>query len=247
MYRYKLTIAYDGTSYAGWQIQPRKKTIQGELEAALKRFTGEGIKVYGSGRTDQGVHAAGQVAHVDFTKRITPNEFCRVMNALLSPDIRVLKAVRVSQSFHARKSAAEKEYRYFVWNDDILPPFIRYYRTHVKKSLDTEAMETAASFLVGRKDFAAFTANPKYERETTVRNLFSLRVKRTGHDIVIIARGDGFLYKMVRSIAGFLIRVGEGSVSHEPVRGILRTKKRTSLVPTAPPEGLFLWRVKFGN
>ncbi len=145
--------------------------------------------------------------------------------------------------FHARRSAAAKEYRYFIWNADILPPVLRHYRTHVRQPLDVEAMQAAAVLLEGRHDFAAFSANPNRPVESTVRELYRLQVRRRGAEIVIIARADGFLYKMVRSLAGFLIQVGAGAVPAREADAILRSRERTARVPTAPPQGLFLWRV----
>jgi tRNA pseudouridine38-40 synthase len=167
------------------------------------------------------------------------------LNAVLPSDIRVLGVKRVTDDFHARISAVGKEYRYFIWNADIVPPFLRQYRTHVRKPLDIAAMNRAAKYLVGRRDFASFTANPKRVVESTVRHLSKLDVKRSGHEIVIIARSDGFLYKMVRSLAGHLIQVGEGTVAPSHARGILSARTRTNRVPTAPPQGLFLWSVTY--
>lgn len=245
MQRYKLIIAYDGSAYAGWQVQPADKTVQGELQKAFHTFAGQRVIVHGSGRTDQGVHAAGQVAHVDLESESTCQALCRALNALLPADIRVLKVARVPPGFHARKSALSKEYRYFIWNGDIVPPFIRQYRTHITDPLNVDAMKTAASYLIGRHDFASFTANPNREVESTVRHLISLTVRRKGSEVMITARGDGFLYKMVRSIVGFLIRVGQGSVPEDEAKQILLSVKRTARVPTAPAKGLFLWHVYY--
>ena len=246
MTRYRLTLAYDGTAYAGWQIQPGHSTVQQVLQDALKRLTGETVIVHGSGRTDTGVHARGQVAHLD-VERSDPLEevLRRGMNAVLPADIRVLDARRAGAGFHARRSAVSKEYRYCIWNAEVVPPFLRCYRTPVRDPLDTDAMARAAAMLVGRHDFAAFTANPNRLVETTIRRLFALTVRRRGPDIAIVAKADGFLYKMVRSLAGFLIRVGEGAVPPETAAAVLTSKVRTARVPTAPPQGLFLWKVNY--
>ncbi len=241
--RYSLLVTYDGAAYAGWQVQPHQPTVQGELEAALSRLAGASVKLHASGRTDQGVHAVGQMAHVDLPFALPSDNLARALNALLPPAIRVLRARPVSRSFHARRSAVRKEYRYFIWNDKVISPFLRLYRTHVRMPLDVRAMQSAAAILVGRHDFAAFTANPNREVETTRRHVMKLTVSRKGSEIVIRAQSDGFLYKMVRSLAGFLIRVGEGAVLPEEARCILRSKIRTARVPTAPPQGLFLWKV----
>lgn len=245
MTRYKLTISYDGAAYAGWQIQPDHLTVQEVLQNAVRQIAGEDVVVHGSGRTDQGVHARQQVAHLDLRERAMPAKLCGGLNAVLPADIRILKVAKAADSFDARRGAISKEYRYFIWNGQTVPPFLRLYRTHIHNPLDTEAMAKAASYLAGRHDFAAFTANPNRAVESTVRHLTELSVKRRGHEIVIIAKSDGFLYKMVRSLAGFLIRVGEGAVPPSEARGILSSRVRTNRVPTAPPHGLFLWNVEY--
>jgi tRNA pseudouridine38-40 synthase len=241
--RYRLVIAYDGTRYAGWQVQPHHPTIQGELERAFLKLTGEHVRVESSGRTDAGVHAREQVAHVDLRSAPATRKLQLGLNALLPPDIRVMSARRVRADFHARFSASGKEYRYFLYNHAVMPPYLRLYNTWVRKPLDVSAMRRAARLLVGRHDFAAFSANPHRESNGTVRHLQSLRIAREGAQIAIIARADGFLYRMVRSLAGFLIRVGTGELPPDSAKTILRSKSRTARVPTAPPEGLFLWKV----
>lgn len=241
--RYSLLIAYDGSAYAGWQVQPNSRTVQSELEAALRRIAGVPVKLHGSGRTDQGVHAAGQVAHFDLPFAMPTSNLIKAMNALVPADIRILRARAVDADFHARRSAVRKEYRYYIWNSDTISPFTRLYRTHVRAPLDVRAMRRAAAHLVGRHDFAAFTANPNRVVESTRRHVMKLTVARKGREIVICAQSEGFLYKMVRSLAGFLIRVGSGAVPPEEARNILHSRTRTARVPTAPPEGLFLWRV----
>ena len=243
MKRYKLTVAYDGTNYAGWQIQPNGPTIQQRLQDALMEMTGERAKVHGSGRTDQGVHARAQLAHVDLRTLLEPMSLLGGLNALLPPDIRVMKAARARSDFHARRSATGKEYRYHIWNAAIMPPHLRAFRTLVRAPLDVTAMGQAAAALEGRHDFAAFTANPNRVVESTIRTIHALRVRKHGAEITIIARGEGFLYKMVRSLAGFLIRVGEGAETPSEARTILASRSRTARVPTAPPQGLFLWNV----
>lgn len=245
MQRYKITIAYDGFDYAGWQVQPGERTIQGELEKCFQRLTGNTIKVHGSGRTDQGVHAMGQTAHVDLPAFFPKNKIIKAANALLPPAIRILKAKSVHAGFHARRHTLSKEYRYFIWNGSVLPPFLCRYRTHIRLPLNVSAMQKAAEFLAGRHDFTAFTANPRRIVESTVRNLSLLTVRRRGNEIIIAARSEGFLYRMVRSLAGFLIRVGIGDLAPAEAKKILEQKKRTAVVPTAPPQGLFLWRVDY--
>jgi len=241
--RFKTVVAYDGTRYAGWQVQPAHPTVQAELEKALASLTGEIIKVHGSGRTDQGVHAVGQVAHFDLQPGWTSAVLMKGLNALLPEDIRVLRLVRAKPNFHARRSATKKEYRYFIWNHNIMDPCRRLYATHVRRPLDVKAMRAAAAAIEGRHDFAAFTANPNREIESTVRELKYLRVTKSGRLITIRAASEGFLYKMVRNLCGLLIRVGERDESPPAARHILASKVRTARVPTAPPQGLFLWRV----
>lgn len=243
--RYKMTVAYDGSEYSGWQVQPARRTVQGELENAFRAFEGRRVVVHGSGRTDQGVHAAGQVAHVDLCAGMSSRKLCRTLNELLPGDIRVLRVAKTRSDFHARRSAVSKEYRYFIWDGEVLPPFIRRYRHHAGNRLDVASMRRAARVLVGHRDFASFAANPNRPVESTVRHLISLTVKRAGEEVLVIARSDGFLYKMVRSLAGFLLRVGEGALPCSAAESILKSGIRTAAVPTAPPAGLFLWRVTY--
>jgi len=245
MQRYRFDISYDGTDYRGWQIQPNAMTVQERIEKALCEITGEAAKLHGSGRTDQGVHARRQVAHADLSSRVAARGLKKGLNALLPGDIRILGVARAADSFHARRSAVGKEYRYFIWNAELVPPFIRRYRTHVRDRLDAGAMAEAAALLVGRHDFAAFTANPNRPVESTVRDVRKLTITKRGSEIVVSAAADGFLYKMVRSLAGLLIRVGEGGEAVTEARAILESRTRTARVPTAPPEGLFLWNVRY--
>ena len=245
--RYRATIAYDGTDFSGWQIQPGQRTVQLELEQALTSLTGQTTRVNCSGRTDAGVHARGQVVHFDLATRIPLARFKLALNSKLPPDVRVLTLQTVRTNFDARFSATGKEYRYFIWNDAQLLPDVRRFRYHVRIPLDVRAMRRAARLLEGRHDFAAFCANPGYEREGTVRRLYALRVTRRGPEVTIVAKGEGFLYKMVRSLAGFLVRVGLGELDPADATRILKSRERTARVPTAPGGGLFLWRVSYGK
>jgi tRNA pseudouridine38-40 synthase len=241
--RYRITVAYDGTAYAGWQMQPGHPTIQETLQGALHSLCGQDVKIHGSGRTDAGVHARGQVAHFDFPRPFAPASLPRAMNTYLPPDIRVLDAESAAPDFHARRDAAGKEYRYFIWNAPVMLPTARHFHLHVPAPLDAGAMRAAATLLTGKHDFAAFSANPSRIVETTVRTVFSLTVSQADEVIMISASGDGFLYKMVRSIAGWLIRVGQGDVPSARTLEILTSLDRTAAVPTALPQGLFLWKV----
>lgn len=243
--RYRLDLSYDGSEYAGWQIQPNGMSIQQTVEEALAAVVQEKSKLHASGRTDQGVHARLQVAHFDLNQDLRINVIPRALNAVLPDDIRVLAFRKVPNTFHARRSVRLKEYRYFIHNSTVLPPFHRRYRTLIRKPLDIRAMQAAADCLVGTHDFAAFSANADRIVESTVRTLSILRVRKRGPEVVIIAAADGFLYRMVRSLSGFLLRVGEGALAPSCAKEVLESCVRTAVVPTAPPQGLFLWNVHY--
>ncbi len=241
-----MTIAYAGTEYAGWQVQPRKNTVQAEIERAIEQLTGKTIRIHHSGRTDAGVHAKGQVAHFDLETAVDPRRFMNSLNAILKPDVRIMKFQKVKADFNARYDAVSKEYRYFIWNGPAVPPELRLYRLHEKRPLDIDAMKRAAEALVGKHDFAAFTANPNREIEGTVKTVQKISVTRSREgDVTIAVVGEGFLYKMVRSIAGFLLRVGVGELEAKEAKRFLKAAERTNKVPTAKALGLFLWRVDY--
>lgn len=242
--RYKIILAYDGTKYSGYQMQSNGISIQQRLEEVLEYLDRAPVRIYGSSRTDAGVHAKGFVAHFDLGKPIPPSNVPRAMNSRLPEDIRVLKASYAKSNFDARKDAKGKEYRYFLYNGDILPPCLAPYWAFMHKRLNVDAMQEAANHFVGRHDFAPFAANPHRVLETTVRNIFSFKVQKAGPRIVFIVRGDGFLYKQVRSMVGFLIRVGLGEEKPSAVAELLEARApRTARVPTATGRGLFLWKV----
>ncbi len=244
--RYKITIAYDGTDYAGWQVQPRKNTVQAEIERVLEVLVGSTIRIHHSGRTDAGVHAKGQVAHFDLEKPIDLSKFQTSLNAILNPDVRIMKLQKVKDDFHARFSAKSKEYRYLIWNGPAVPPELRLYRLNERRALDLDAMKRAAEALVGKHDFAAFTANPNREIGGTVKTVSKITVTRSrAGDVKICVQGKGFLYKMVRSIAGFLLRVGIGELEPKDAHRLLKAAERTHEVPTAKALGLFLWKVDY--
>lgn len=242
--RYKLTIAYDGGVYAGFQLQDNGPSIQQALEEALLHVAREPVKTFGSGRTDAGVHARGQVVHCDISKPIPPPNLRRALNARLPEDIRVMRVKIVADDFDARKSTHGKEYRYFLYNADILPPTERPFRAFFKKHLDLAAMRDAARRFEGRHDFVSFAANPNREIYTTVRTIYKFTVTKKGPLFTFSVSGEGFLYKQVRSMVGFLISVGRGVERPEAVGELLAAAApRTARVETAPPRGLFLWRV----
>ncbi len=242
--RYKIKVSYDGTNYSGWQVQPKHRTVQGELERLLAEMSNQKhVRVESSGRTDAGVHARAQVAHFDLKKPVDPKYFLRGLNAQLDRDIRVTSFEQVPNDFHARFSAIGKEYRFFIYNGLIVPPTKRLYRLQEGRPLDVERMRAAAELLTGEHDFAPFSANPKRELDGTVRTIHSFYVRKHGADITLEVQGNGFLYKMVRSLAGFLIDVGMGRREPEFVHDIFTHGKRTAVVQTAQPHGLFLWKV----
>ena len=242
--KYKVVIAYDGTAYSGWQYQENAVGIQQVVEEVLAYLERGPVRIYGSSRTDAGVHAKGFVGHFELTKPIPPKNLVRAMNSRLPEAVRILKASYAKDDFDARLSAKGKEYRYQLYQADILPPHLVPYWTFCHRPLDLEAMRKAAKYFVGRHDFLSFAANPNRELETTVRTIHSFEVKKSGHRYTFIVRGDGFLYKQVRSMVGFLIAVGKGNEKPEAVRDLLRDHPaRTARVETAPSRGLFLWKV----
>ena len=246
--RYKIVLAFDGTAYSGYQLQSNGVTVQQRLEEALAYLDQRPVRAYGSSRTDAGVHARGFCCHFDLEKPIPVENLVRAMNARLPEDIRVLKAVRARADFDARCDAKGKEYRYFLYNADILPPHLVPYWAFQHRPLDVAAMQAAAAHFVGKHDFVSFAANPRREISSTVRQIFSFTVARTGPRIVFSVKGDGFLYKQVRSMVGFLVRVGLGDESPDAVAQLLRDcPPRTARVPTALARGLFLWKVFYGG
>ena len=242
---YKLTVAYDGTAYGGWQLQPNATSIQQQLEAALAKIVGEPVRVHGSGRTDAGVHARAQVAHATFATRHSPATLLRALNANLPEDIRVTAIQRAPAKFHARFSATGKEYRYQIDSGAVADLFLRRYAWHHPWPLDLVAMRRAAQLIIGRHDFTALSANPMRKIDTPVRTVDRLTIRRQGQLLTITVSANGFLYKMVRSIAGALVKVGEGRLTVSQLRALLAGKRRTAQVETAPACGLFLWRVRY--
>lgn len=243
--RYKITISYDGTNYAGWQLQKTHPTVQSKMEEAILERTGETVRVHSSGRTDTGVHARGQVAHFDLEKGIPAIDLRPGLLAYLPEDIRVEQIEETGQAFHARFSSIGKQYRFRIWNDRVMRAYLRKYRAHVPCPLDLDAMRQAAGDLVGTHDFTAYSSNPKRPVESNVRTLHKLDIEGDGPEVLITAEGSGFLYKMVRSLAGFLIQVGRGEEPASEAAVILESKVRTARVPTAHPQGLYLWEVYY--
>jgi len=243
----KVTIAYDGTHYHGFQEQrgTRFQTIQGILEEGLSRLAKKEIRVIGAGRTDSGVHARGQVINFDPEGWPIPLErVAYALNSLLPRDIVVLESVEVPTAFHARFSAVAKTYRYTVYNGKLHSPFLRYFSYHIPQPLDVEAMQAGAHYLVGKHDFSAFRALGTPVK-TTVRTLHEARVSRDGDLVYVDVRAEGFLYHMARMITGTLIRVGLGKINPEEVAGILASRDSIRGGPTAPARGLCLEKVEY--
>jgi tRNA pseudouridine38-40 synthase len=242
---FKLTVAYDGTGYVGWQRQASGTSIQALLEHALAELDKRHVPVSGAGRTDAGVHALGQVAGFALERDIDGLTLVRALNARLPADVRALDAVEVAPGFHARFGARAKTYRYRLWNAAVLSPFERAYAWHLgTPTLDVPAMSAAAALLVGRHDFASFQSAGTAVRSTE-RMLFSLTVRQRGPLITCDIRGDGFLRHMVRTIVGTVVEVGRGRHSPSWVGEVLAARHRASAGPTAPSEGLFLVSVEY--
>ncbi len=245
----KLTISYDGTAYAGWQVQPGRKTVQGTLESAVEKITGKHLRTIASGRTDAGVHAIAQVVCLRTESNLPADVLQQAINANLPRDLSVLEVVEVPEDFHPIRDAVRKRYRYVIHDGPVREVFGRHYCWHYGRSrLDAAAMHRAAAALLGTHDFSSFeTAGA--ERESSVRTIFDIHVERGrgGSDdfVTIEVEADGFLYNMVRAIVGTLVEVGRGAQDeHWPAEVLEATDRRTA-GPTAPPQGLFLVKVDY--
>ena len=246
--RLKLIVSYDGAAFSGWQSQANRNGIQDHLEKAFQRICSQPVRVHGAGRTDAGVHALAQCAHVDLPKRrYQPDRWVSALNGLLPPAIRAMRCRFVSEAFHARFSAKGKTYRYRIWNAPVLPPFESGRAWHVVRSIDVDRIVLAAAEFCGEHDFASFSANRGTPETSTVRIIRALRVRRAGPCISMEFDGDGFLYKMVRMMAGTLVRVGLSESSPHEIKARLRSPRRA--IPrgrtAAPADGLFLVRVRY--
>jgi len=242
----RLRIEYDGTDFSGWQLQAgEQRTVQGEIERRLRAMTSEPTRLRGAGRTDAGVHAAGQVANFYTESRIPPLGFLRGANALLPRDAAILDAAEVEPSFDARRDARGKHYRYRIWNHEVRSALRERYAWWVRPALDVQRMAAAASVLLGTHDFAGFRA-ADCERTNTVRQLRHCEVSRDGDEIRIDVEATAFLKNMVRIIVGTLVAAGRGKLSAADVRHVLEAKDRTAAGMTAPPQGLTLVEVFYG-
>lgn len=244
--KFKLTIAYDGTNYAGWQVQKSGVGVQQRVEEALaKLFPGVG-RIHSSSRTDTGVHALGMVAHVEIPRaqfKMPVAKLALALNAHLPGDIRVMSARRCPMEFHARFDAKGKQYRYFVWNHPSMNPLLRHQAWQVPRKLNLMAMRSAARLFPGTHDFKSFAATRNYETDSTVRTVRRCDIKRSGSLLTFIIEGDGFLYKMCRGIVGTLVQVGQGKIAAADIKRILDSKDRRVAGMTAPAQGLVLWKV----
>lgn len=255
----RLTLAYDGTAYVGWQRQAQGVSIQGLIETALTRIEGAPVAVAGAGRTDAGVHARGQVASAQVSTALDMPTLQRALNANLPPDIRVIGLDVAPDGFHARFDARGKVYEYWIWQGAIMPPHLRTWCWHIRRPLDADAMDRAARMLEGAHDFAAFQSR-RSDITTTTRTIRDARVTReppptgpwggaltpfNGHAIVVRAEADGFLRHMVRAIVGTLVEIGDGTRRAESIPEALKAGDRTLAGPTAPAHGLVLVRVDY--
>ena len=241
--RWKCIVAYDGTQFSGWQSQPDNNAVQDFLERRLAEVLKVKTDIQGSGRTDSGVHARWQGFHFDAHWPHDPAKLLAALRIGLPPTIQVQSARRVPAAFHARFSAKGKIYHYHIHHRGYADPFDQPYRWSLPQTLDVAAMRAAAARLVGRNDFRAYSAAGSVEKEDTVRTIHELSIKERGRHLCIVAQGEGFLYKMVRSVTGALVDVGLGRLTPDDITAILATKTRTHRVVTAPPQGLFLMKV----
>lgn len=244
MKRIKLTIAYDGTNYCGWQVQPNGITVEEVVNKALKKLTGEDIQVIGASRTDSGVHALRNVAVFDTHTTIPPERISYALNQRLPEDIVIVKSEEVAEDFHPRYCDCSKTYEYHILNTRIPIPTKRLTNYFVSYDLDVEKMRKAAGYLIGEHDFVSF-CNVRTDVEDTVRTVTELEILKDGEEITIRISGNGFLYNMVRIIVGTLIRVGRGFYEPEKVKEILEAKDRKAAGVTAPPHGLILAEIRY--
>jgi tRNA pseudouridine38-40 synthase len=242
--RLKLTIAYDGAAFAGWQSQKHRNTVQDQLEHAFEKTGAGKVRVHGAGRTDAGVHALAQSAHVDLPdRRLASERWTHALNAVLPRTVRVLRCRYVSQNFHARFSATGKLYRYRIWAAPVLPPLEFGRAWHIFAPIDVDLLKEAAQRFVGKHDFAAFAANRGKKEEDTVRTIRSVLVRKIGPQIAIEIAGDGFLYKMVRLMVGAMVEVARKKSEPKEISSRLKSRRGDGVRFAAPAEGLYLVRI----
>lgn len=245
MKKYKITIEYDGTKYKGWQrLKNTDKTIQEKIEQVLSKVIGHNIEIHGSGRTDSGVHAYGQVAHFEAKESLELDKLLFTCNQMLPQDIVFKKIENVDETFHARFSVQSKRYTYKIWNNEIPSALNRKYAYHVPQKLDLEKMKKAASFLIGKHDFSSFSAE-KAKGKSMVREIYSIDITAINSEVSMDFFGEGFLYKMVRIITGTLIEVGLGQRNPDEIKEILLKKDRSNAGETVSSHGLYLMEVNY--
>jgi tRNA pseudouridine38-40 synthase len=246
----KLILSYDGSDFAGWQVQPDASTVQGTLASAIGRITGEKVLPQGSGRTDSGVHALAQVVTFVTESTVPAANFVKALNDVLPASVRVLEVEEVTADFHARHSALAKTYRYRICRSAICSPFLARYVWHYPFPLDEAAMMGAQDIIEGEHDFTSFAAvDPERRREgepaSNLRRIFSSAWERQEDEFVYTVRGSGFLHHMVRNLVGTFILVGKGTLKAEDLRRILEARNRSAAGATAPPSGLYLVKVEY--
>ena len=243
--RIVLKIEYDGTDYCGWQVQPNGVTVQGVIEEAIRKLTGEKVSLIGSGRTDSGVHAAGQIAHFDIVgDKIPPEKYACALNAFLPRDIKITASGEAKEGFHARFSAKRKTYRYSLYVSDYIRPLKDRYAVNVPILLDENKMNEACRYLVGRHDFRCFLAADSAVKDTE-REIYSAAVEKNGEDYSFTVCGNGFLYNMVRIIVGTLVKIGSGEGEPADMKKIIDGADRNSAGKTMPARGLTLLSVEY--
>jgi tRNA pseudouridine38-40 synthase len=248
---FKLTLAYDGHDFAGWQIQPDRNTIQGTLVSAIEQLTGEKTLPQGSGRTDAGVHALAQVASVTLASPIPTANLRKALNDILPPSIRILTVEDASPDFHARKSAIAKTYEYRIYRGEVCLPFLARYVCHHPFPLDEDLMAESADIVAGQHDFTSFAAvDPESKKEAlavnNVRTIYSSVWQRRGEELLYYIRGNGFLHHMVRNLVGTFLMIGKGNLSGNDLKRILELRDRSAAAATAPASGLVLVSVEYG-
>ncbi|MGN0165269.1 MAG: tRNA pseudouridine(38-40) synthase TruA [Lachnospiraceae bacterium] len=244
MRRIKLVVAYDGTNYHGWQLQPNAVTVEGEINKALSAMLQADIRIIGASRTDAGVHALGNVAVFDTESRIPGEKFSYALNARLPEDIRILSSCETDPDFHPRFDCHNKTYEYRITRSEFMLPTKRLYSHHVYCKLDVEKMKQAAAFFIGEHDFASFCSAGS-SVEDTVRTVYWFEIDEDGADLILRINGNGFLYNMVRIIAGTLLNVGCGKMTVEACRQAIEGDNRSLAGPTAPARGLCLTEINY--
>jgi len=245
MQRYKGIVVYDGSGFSGYQIQPNGRTVQEELEKALRKMhKGDAVSVTASGRTDAGVHAKGQVIHFDSTLQLSSERWVIALNGLLPDDISIMQVAAAPSSFHARFDATGKTYKYVVYTGSVRDPFKRHYAAHHPYGMDIVKVKKAANFLLGTHDYTSF-CSAKTDKANKIRTVSAIDIEQSSDEIIFTFTGNGFLYNMVRIMVGTLLDVGSGKLVLHSIPSILEGRDRTLAGKTAPAEGLYLWEVYY--